>query len=108
MDICRSCDNWNPEGTVFCLRGGMHPIKARLIRQGLNRRLYAVASDSPWRIDGACCEWKQRSPLGEPDVAPFCLCLNFSVATARSCEMFWPNPSLLIDDHCKEHRRPTV
>jgi hypothetical protein len=37
MIICQSCSNWNPEGTVFCPRCGMHPFEAMLINRKLNR-----------------------------------------------------------------------
>jgi ribosomal protein L40E len=40
MDICRSCGNWNPKGAPFCLRCGMHPFEAKLIRRKLGRDLF--------------------------------------------------------------------
>jgi predicted nucleic acid-binding Zn ribbon protein len=39
MSTCEYCGNWNPDGTVFCPRCGMHPIEAELIRRRLNRSL---------------------------------------------------------------------
>src|SRR5262249_9546024 len=39
MIVCKSCGNWNPDGTVFCPRCGMHPFEGEMIRRKLNRSL---------------------------------------------------------------------
>src|SRR5262245_26509050 len=44
MNVCKSCDNWNPEGTVFCPRCGMHSFEGELISRYLNWRLLIACS----------------------------------------------------------------
>jgi len=39
MNVCSSCGNRKPEGTVFCLRCGKHPFEAELTTRKLNWEL---------------------------------------------------------------------